>query len=241
MKRLKKIRIVLAIAVVIILVAITIRLHNKAQAKEMEEIVIDNLTTIDASKQQWLLEERHPDSNNVPTWTDITPYLSGGIPSPGAGHGPWEYRICEAESGFALPRYPPGAVYTIRPIGESPLCSYCGRTLALYGLSVQVRNASNYDTEGFQVFEIYQQTNEAGNVSKEKFRPSGSIVGANVAVEDKEGHWTNTVTDDEGMASVNTYQPVTIVVSKDGFLASSNFIQDGYEYNQTVLLQKKLE
>jgi RNA polymerase sigma factor (sigma-70 family) len=70
---------------------------------------INNLRLIDAAKQQWALEFRKQ-TTDTPAVSDIKPYM---------GRGPQgEMPVC-----------PDGGVYTIRSVGEPPICSMKGHVL----------------------------------------------------------------------------------------------------------------
>src|SRR4051812_22287250 len=63
---------------------------------------INNLRLIDAAKQEWALEHGKTNSD-IPTWTDVGPYL--GRP------------------GSALPTCPSGGIYTLGAVSNNPTCS----------------------------------------------------------------------------------------------------------------------
>jgi hypothetical protein len=81
---------------------------------------INNLRQIDGAKQTWVLEN-HLDSNAIPTWENIRPYL---------GRGP----------AGALPTCPQGGIYTLGNLQTAPTCSIKGHTLDCACVTVLLRN-----------------------------------------------------------------------------------------------------
>ena len=63
---------------------------------------------IDGAKQQWAFDH-HADSNAMPTWDDIRPYVMSPTPKD------FKWLTC-----------PAGGTYTIGRIGDPPTCSYGG-------------------------------------------------------------------------------------------------------------------
>ena len=205
----------------------------RARSDVIESACIHNLKCIDGAKHQWALQDTEKDSNATPTWTDLAPFLDGGPP------------FCAVEPsgrqwGFRLPKYPASASYTIGRMVDSPRCTYSGRTIALYGLKVHVGDAS-IDSEDGEVFETYDLPGSNPAKPKQDLRIVGSIVGAAVDVLDETGHWTKVETGQDGTASLDTFsnKPVAIVVSKEGFITSSNFVRDPYRYDYNILLKRK--
>jgi uncharacterized phage infection (PIP) family protein YhgE len=78
---------------------------TQAEAQRVQNVnaCINNLRLIDASKQQWALENKKL-ATDIPTMDDLRPYL---------GRGP----------NKDLPACPDGGVYTLGAVGESPTCS----------------------------------------------------------------------------------------------------------------------
>ena len=78
------------------------------QATEQQQaaICMKNLRLIEAAKQQWAAEKQKP-KGALLVPADLEPYLKTN----------------------ALPTCPAGGVYTINPVGYSPLCSIPGHTL----------------------------------------------------------------------------------------------------------------
>lgn len=82
---------------------------EESPAIRKQNACINNLRLIDASKQQWALENRKQ-STDTPTVEDLRPYL---------GRGPnGEWPVC-----------PDGGTYTINSVGETPTCSVAGHAL----------------------------------------------------------------------------------------------------------------
>jgi hypothetical protein len=75
----------------------------EAHKAQSANACINNLRLIDASKQQWALENKKQ-STDTPTMDDLRPYL---------GRGP----------NGELPACPDGGVYAIGTVGEKPTCS----------------------------------------------------------------------------------------------------------------------
>jgi hypothetical protein len=69
-------------------------------------VCINNLRLIDGAKQQWALEKQKP-SGALLTAADLAPYLRTN----------------------SLPACPAGGVYTLNPVGFSPLCNIPGHAL----------------------------------------------------------------------------------------------------------------
>jgi uncharacterized phage infection (PIP) family protein YhgE len=69
-------------------------------------VCVNNLRLIDGAKQQWALEKQKP-SGALLTAADLAPYLKTN----------------------SLPACPAGGVYTLNPVGFSPMCNIPGHTL----------------------------------------------------------------------------------------------------------------
>jgi len=82
----------------IILVAFAIPDRSDRRHVSPLNSCINNLRQIDGSTQQWAMEN-HKDTNAVPSWNDILPYMK----SP--------------------PKCPRGGTYTLGPVGGTPACS----------------------------------------------------------------------------------------------------------------------
>ncbi len=80
---------------------------QQTQQTAQQAACINNLRQIEAAKQQWALENQKPPGALVGP-PDIAPY----IPSK------------------AVPVCPAGGVYTVNPVGISPICNIPGHTLA---------------------------------------------------------------------------------------------------------------
>jgi hypothetical protein len=79
------------------------------QTPEQQKVstCINNLRQIEGAKQQWAVEKSRPNGGLVGS-TDIAPYLQGN----------------------AVPTCPGGGVYTINPVGISPICNIPGHTMS---------------------------------------------------------------------------------------------------------------
>jgi hypothetical protein len=240
-----KLLVIAAVAVLAVILAIVIPrwIHARTVAMEkvaMENACFENLVYIDSAKWQWAEDKapklepglnwtfellNTPFSNATPTWDDIARYVQD-----------------------VVPKYPPGATYTIGRMADTPVCSYPGHVVALYGLIVHVGDASISSN----VFEHYRQPGKRGYIP----RRIGSIVGATVEILDESDHQIKAVTGDDGMANVNTgpkipnmetlhhvgtlpSKPVALIVSKEGFLTYSNSISNPYQFAYNILLQGK--
>jgi hypothetical protein len=80
-----------------------------AQTPEQMQLTVcvNNLRLIDGAKQQWALEKQKP-SGTLLTAADLAPYLKTNT----------------------LPACPAGGVYTLNPVGFSPICNIPGHTLS---------------------------------------------------------------------------------------------------------------
>ncbi len=91
------------------LAAIAMPNFVKARTTSQQNACINNLRLIDASKQQWALENKKQPTD-VPTVADVKPYMGRGA---------------EGE----MPKCPQGGTYTIGAINEKPKCSIPGHEL----------------------------------------------------------------------------------------------------------------
>ena len=94
--------IALAVLVIPMMLAIAIPNFVKARETAMTNICINNLRQIEAAKQEWALENKKQ-ASDVPTASDLTPYLK--------------------QSGGQLPKCPAGGEYKINSAGEPATCS----------------------------------------------------------------------------------------------------------------------
>jgi len=67
----------IVVAIIGLLAAIAIPNFVKARTTSQQNACINNLRLIDSSKQQWALEQRQT-SSNLPTGSDLQPYLGRG-------------------------------------------------------------------------------------------------------------------------------------------------------------------
>jgi prepilin-type N-terminal cleavage/methylation domain-containing protein len=99
------VEIMIVVAIIGLLAAIAIPNFSKARSTAQKNACINNLRQIDGAKQLWATENKKTDAD-VPTESDIAPYLGKGMPScPGNGK------------------------YTIHAVSESPTCDAPGHTL----------------------------------------------------------------------------------------------------------------
>jgi hypothetical protein len=95
-----------AIIFIPLMFAIAVPNFIKAREKAQENICINNLRDIAAAKEKWV-SDGHQATTNIPTATDLLPYLKNGI----------------------MPSCPAGGTYTIGAVGEQPTCSLPGHKL----------------------------------------------------------------------------------------------------------------
>jgi prepilin-type N-terminal cleavage/methylation domain-containing protein len=111
------VEIMIVVAIIGLLAAIAIPNFVRTRERAQENGCINNLRQIDASKQQWALEQRRLGSD-VPALSDIAPYMvraSGGrIPS------------CPANSSTNF-----AASYSILEVTNPPVCVTPGVTHVL--------------------------------------------------------------------------------------------------------------
>jgi hypothetical protein len=100
--------IILAGGILFAAIAVPNFVGNVSQHRS-QDACICNLKQIDGAKQTWAMEHK-ADSDAVPTWQDIQPYL---------GKGP------QGE----IPKCPEGGVYTIGSVQVAPTCSIKGHRL----------------------------------------------------------------------------------------------------------------
>ncbi len=101
------VEIMIVVAIIGLLAAIAIPNFSKARSTAQKNACIQNLHQIDGAKQLWATENHKSDAD-VPTDSDIMPYLGKGnvMPScPGTGH------------------------YTLHAVSENPTCDAPGHTL----------------------------------------------------------------------------------------------------------------
>ncbi len=79
---------------------------NLTPEQAAANVCLNNLRMIDAAKQQWALEHGKP-TGTLLTAADLAPYLKTNV----------------------LPACPAGGVYTLNPVGLSPICSIPGHAL----------------------------------------------------------------------------------------------------------------
>ena len=79
--------------------------------KYVPGLCFERLMMIDSAKNEWAMV-MHKSTNDVPTWSDIQPYMSTSLTNKYCSNG--------------VPQCPFGGYYTIGRIGESPTCSIGG-------------------------------------------------------------------------------------------------------------------
>lgn len=92
-----------------LLSAIAIPNFVKARNKSMENACINNLREIQAAKNEWALE-KNKDGGDVPTESDLTPYLANG----------------------KFPTCPAGGTYSINAVTNDVTCTVPGHSLEPY-------------------------------------------------------------------------------------------------------------
>lgn len=220
------------VVVIAIILAVLIPWWNHTRTVAMENACVDNLRHIDAAKQQWALDYGPTlSSNAILTWGDLAPFLASSQVFQGYG-----------ARGFSLPKYPPEATYIIGNLAVSPRCSYAGHIFALFGIMIHIGDAS-FASKNSKAFEYYDLPGGMPGMPRRELRVAGTIVGATVKVLDETGHWTRVETGEDGTATLDTFsnKPVAIVVSKEGFLTSSNVVHDLYRYDYNILLKKEMK
>jgi hypothetical protein len=87
----------------VIIGAIVLPAFIRARTTSSQNACINNLRMIDGAKQQWALElNKAP--NDMPSWSDIQPYMGRG-------------------SQGVIPKCPQGGTYILGRVGEHPRCS----------------------------------------------------------------------------------------------------------------------
>ena len=102
------VEIMIVVAIIGLLAAIAIPNFVKARTTSQQNACINNLRLIDASKQQWALEQKKQ-STDSPQGTDLQPYLGRG------SNG--ELPTCQVDPQNAF-----SSSYTQNIVGTQPLC-----------------------------------------------------------------------------------------------------------------------
>src|ERR1700691_6219383 len=102
------VEIMIVVAIIGLLAAIAIPNFVKARTTSQQNACINNLRLIDASKQQWALEQRKQ-STDTPAVSDLQPYLGRG------SNGELPTCPVDPQNGF-------GTSYTPNNVGTSPVC-----------------------------------------------------------------------------------------------------------------------
>jgi hypothetical protein len=128
---LKSISITVATVLLGVMVIAIVKWVGLRHEAEMTNLCIVHLQVIQASKQQWALENGK-DSNAVPTWKDLNSYLANSL-----------YADGEKEELHC----PAGGVYTIGRVGVFPTCSIPQHKYEYvsneFGVEVETENGSN--------------------------------------------------------------------------------------------------
>jgi len=106
------VEIMIVVAIIGLLAAIAIPNFVRARTTSQMNACINNLRQIDGAGQQWALETKQ-NTNAVPNFTDVSPYLKSAVVCPAAG----------STATFA-------SSYTLQSVSLKPLC----KTLATHVL-----------------------------------------------------------------------------------------------------------
>ena len=102
------VEIMIVVAIIGLLAAIAIPNFVKARTTSQQNACINNLRLIDASKQQWALEQKKQTTDS-PAGSDLQPYLGRGA------NGELPTCPVDPQNGFATS-------YTPNTVGVPPLC-----------------------------------------------------------------------------------------------------------------------
>jgi prepilin-type N-terminal cleavage/methylation domain-containing protein len=111
------VEIMIVVAIIGLLAAIAIPNFVKARTTSQMNACINNLRLIDASKQQWALEQKQQ-SSNTPVGSDLQPYLGRG------NNG--ELPTCPIDPQNAF-----STSYTPNVVGTPPVCQILPATHVL--------------------------------------------------------------------------------------------------------------
>ncbi len=111
------VEIMIVVAIIGLLAAIAIPNFVKARTTSQQNACINNLRLVDASKQQWALEQRKQ-TTDTPAGSDLQPYLGRGLTG--------ELPKCpvDPQNSFATS-------YTPNNVGTSPQCQILAATHVL--------------------------------------------------------------------------------------------------------------
>lgn len=101
MKRIFKVIIVVLVAIILVICSLA---FLTTRSEKESAPCINNLRQISAAKNSWSLDN-HKTTNDIPTWSDILPYMNGR----------------------QMPVCPQGGTYTIGRVGSPPSCSIGGQ------------------------------------------------------------------------------------------------------------------
>src|SRR5580692_5784357 len=102
------VEIMIVVAIIGLLAAIAIPNFAKARTTSQQNACINNLRLVDASKQQWALEQRKQ-TTDTPGGTDLQPYLGRGANG--------ELPTCPVDPNNSF-----ATSYTPNNVGTSPQC-----------------------------------------------------------------------------------------------------------------------
>jgi prepilin-type N-terminal cleavage/methylation domain-containing protein len=111
------VEIMIVVAIIGLLAAIAIPNFVKARTTSQQNACINNLRLVDASKQQWALEQRKQ-TTDTPAGSDLQPYLGRGANG--------ELPTCPVD-----PQNTFGTSYTPNNVGTAPQCQILAATHVL--------------------------------------------------------------------------------------------------------------
>jgi prepilin-type N-terminal cleavage/methylation domain-containing protein len=110
------VEIMIVVAIIGLLAAIAIPNFVKARTTSQQNACINNLRLIDASKQQWALEQKKQTTDTpASTGTDLQPYLGRGVNG--------ELPSCPVDPQNSFP-----TSYTVNNVGTPPACNIVSST-----------------------------------------------------------------------------------------------------------------
>jgi prepilin-type N-terminal cleavage/methylation domain-containing protein len=113
------VEIMIVVAIIGLLAAIAIPNFVKARTTSQQNACINNLRQIDASEQQWALEQKKQTTDTpVASGTDLQPYLGRG------SNG--ELPTCPVDPQNSFP-----TSYTVNNVGTTPTCNIVPTTHVL--------------------------------------------------------------------------------------------------------------
>jgi len=110
--RLRIVEVGVIITALILLGMILVSNHIKVRNQSFQRMCINNLRLIDATKQQWALEQ-HKKGTDIPTVTELWDYMWHGYPEFDEAKLPW----CPADPAQSF-----RTSYEIRSVEKPPIC-----------------------------------------------------------------------------------------------------------------------